>query len=203
MPVQSNLHFFLNWAKERIDEIDAALASLESKVTGMRADSRVKADQFLAELRNRRDEFKGTVKKQAEAGAVAWEATKAQLEAQWQGFETQIKGYLETFGKDIRQQQAVFQSQVTAQVDAWRGAADNIHAAAAELAAEHRRDIDAAVSRMRADAADAQEKLQQLARAGTESWAALNAALAETRAAFDRANHAAQEAFKRASAAVP
>ena len=31
MPTQSSAHFFLSWAKERIDEMDATLASLESK----------------------------------------------------------------------------------------------------------------------------------------------------------------------------
>jgi hypothetical protein len=35
----------------------------------------------------------------------------------------------------------VFQSQLTAQVDAWHGVADKIHAAAAELAAEARGEI--------------------------------------------------------------
>jgi hypothetical protein len=36
-------------------------------------------------------------------------------------------------------------------------------------------------------------------RAGTESWAALTSALAESRAAFDRANQVAWDAFKRAT----
>ena len=31
MSEQSSMHFYLNWAKERIDEMDAALASLEPK----------------------------------------------------------------------------------------------------------------------------------------------------------------------------
>jgi hypothetical protein len=52
---------------------------------------------------------------------------------------------------------------------------------------------------MKADAVTAEKKLQDLARAGTESWSALNSALAETRATFDRANQAAREAFKRAT----
>ena len=199
MPTQSSAHFFLNWAKERIDEMDATLASLESKAAEMRAESRVKADQFIADLRKERDEFASTVKKQAEGGEAAWEATKARLETQWERFETEIKKYLEAFGKDIKQQQAVFQSQATAQMNAWHETADKVHAAAAEFAAERRKDIDATVSRMRADAADAEEKLQKLARAGTESWSALNSALAGTRAAFDRANQSALEAFKRAA----
>ena len=191
--------FFLNWAEERIHEMDAALTSLKTKAAELRAESRAKTDQFIADLRKKRDEFASTVKKQAEGGAVVWETTKARLEAQWKGFETEIRTYLEAFGQDIKQQQAIFQSQATAQMNAWRETTNKVHAAAAEFAAERRKDVDATVSRMRADAAAAEEKLQKLAQAGTESWSALNAALTETRAAFDRANQSAQEAFKRAA----
>jgi hypothetical protein len=199
MPAQSSLHFLLNWTKERIDEMDATLASLESKAAEMRTESRAKADQVIADLRKKRDEFEATVKKQAEAGEVAREAAMKRLESQWKGFEAEVTKYLEGVGKDIKQQQAVFQSQFTAQMTAWRETADKTHAAAAQFAAERRKDIDAAVSRMRADAAAAQEKLQKLAGARTESWSALNGALAATRAAFDRANQSAREAFERAT----
>ena len=68
-----------------------------------------------------------------------------------------------------------------------------------EFAIERRGDVDSTVKRMEADAAAAEEKLQKLNQAGLQSWSALMAALAETRAAFDRANTAAQEAFKRAT----
>jgi hypothetical protein len=85
---------------------------------------------------------------------------------------------------------------VAAQLKAWREVADKVQIAAGEFAAERRGEIDASVARMKADAAAAEEKLQKLARAGTESWSALNAALAETRAAFDRANQTARDAFK-------
>jgi predicted nucleic acid-binding Zn-ribbon protein len=199
MSGESRIHFYLNWAKERIDEMDAALASLEGKVSKLQADSRIKADLFIVDLRKRRDEFQGSVKKLAEAGDAAWESAKVQLETEWKKFEAEVDKYLETFGKDVEQHKAVFQGQVAAQIKAWRETADGIHAAAMQFATERRRDIDATVSRMRGDATAAEEKLQKLARAGTESWGALNAALTETRATFDRANQAAREAFKRAS----
>lgn len=199
MPAQSSVHFFLNWTKERIDEMDATVACLESKVAEMGAESRANADQFISDLRHKRTEFENTVKKQGEEGGAAWEAIKARLESQWKSFESEIDKYFETFGKDIKQQQAVFQSQVTAQMNAWRETADKFHAAAADFASERRKDIDTTVSRMRAEAAAAQDKLQKLAGAGTESWSALSAALAETRAVFDRANQTARDAFKRAT----
>lgn len=198
MPAESSMHFYLNWAKERIDEMDAALASLEGKAAEMQAESRVRADKLLADLHNRRDEFESTVKKQAEAGEAAWDSIKVQLDAQWKSFEAEVKKYLETFGKS-GEQQAVFQRQVAAQMKVWLETADKIHAAAMDFATERRRDIDASVNRMKADAATAQEKLEKYGRAGTESWAALTAALAETRAAFDRANQTAREAFRRAT----
>jgi hypothetical protein len=52
---------------------------------------------------------------------------------------------------------------------------------------------------MKVDASQAEANLQKLRRAGEESWGALGGALAESRAAFDRANQAAWEAFKRAA----
>ncbi len=111
----SSAHFFLSWAKERIDEMDATLASLESKAVQMQAQTRVRADQFITDMRKKRDEFESTVRKQAEAGEPAWDSAKHRLETELKGFQAETQKYLETFGKGMEQQQAVFQSQVTAQ----------------------------------------------------------------------------------------
>jgi DNA repair exonuclease SbcCD ATPase subunit len=199
MATQSSIHFYLNWAKERIDEMDATLASLETKVSEVQADARVKADQVLADLRKKRDEFRSTVKKQAEGNEAAWIKAKAQLETEWSAFETEVKKYVDIFGKKIEQQQATFKLQAAAQLKAWREATDKLRTAGKEFAAERRGEIDTTVKRMEANAAVAEERLQKLNQAGMQSWSALMGALAETRAAFDRANQAAQEAFKRAA----
>ena len=47
MPEQSSMHYYLNWAKERIDEMDAALASLEVRANQAKADSKVQGDQLI------------------------------------------------------------------------------------------------------------------------------------------------------------
>jgi hypothetical protein len=134
MPAQSSMHFYLNWAKERIDEMDAILASLEANASQVQAEFKVKANQLIADLKKRRNEFQGAVKKQAEAGEAAWEHTKGQLESQWNGFEAQAKTYINTVGKQIEQQQATFRDVAAAQVEAWREAADKFHDAATKLA---------------------------------------------------------------------
>lgn len=199
MAEHSSVHFYLNWAKERIDEMDAALTSLEAKAGQVQAASKVKADQLITELKKQRDEFQATVKAQAEAGEAAWQHTKAQLEPQWNGFEAKVKTYIDTVGKQIEQQKVTFRDVAAAQTKAWREAADKINNAAAKVAAARRADIDAAVKQMKADASEAEARLQKLKQAGNESWTALSAALAESRGAFDRANQAAWDAFKRAA----
>ena len=200
MPASTSTHFFLNWAKERIDEMDAALTSLEGKIPEVKADLRSKADKALADLREKRDEFREVVKKQTDANEAAWIGAKTQLEADWARFETEVQKYVESFGERIKQQQTTFKLQADAQLKAWREAADKFQAAAAGLAAERRSEIDATLTRMKADAAVADEKLKKLQQAGTESWSVLMAGLTETRAVFDRANQSAREAFKKAAA---
>jgi hypothetical protein len=199
MSTQSAIHFYLNWAKERIDEMDATLASLEGTISEVQADARGKANLVLADLTKMRDGFRDTVKKQAAANEAAWIKAKAQLESEWSVFETEVKKYVDTFGKQVEQQRATFKLQAAAQVKAWREAADKLRSAGKEFAAERRGEIEATVKRMEADAAAAEEKLQKLNQAGIQSWSALMAALTETRAVFDRANQAAQEAFERAA----
>jgi hypothetical protein len=195
MPEHDNMQFYLNWAKERIDEMDAALASLQGKASQVTADAKARADHLIADLKKRRDEFQALVKKLAEAGEAAWERIRAQLESQWNGFEAQVKAYFEMIGKQIDQPQATFRDVAAAQVKAWRDAADKFHGEAAKAAAT-RADIDAAVKRMKADALEAEARLQKLK---SESWSALSAALAESRKTFDRANQAVWDALKRAA----
>jgi hypothetical protein len=197
MPAQSSMHFYFNWAKERIDEMDAVLASLEAKAGEVQAESRSRADLLIADLHKKRDEFRETAKKQADAGEAAWLRAKSQLEGTWNDFEIEVKKYVETFGKQI--QQTTFQNAAAAQLKAWRDAAEKIHNAAAGLAVDRRSDIDATLTRMKADASKAEANLQEFKRAGTDSWVALNGALAESRAAFDRANQSAWDALKRAA----
>ena len=199
MSEHSSMHIYLNWTKQRLDEMDAALASLEAKASQQKTDTKAKSDQLIADLKKRRDEFQAKAKAQAEAGEAVWQAAKTQLESQWNGFEAQVKTYFETVGKQVEQQQTTFRDMAVAQVKAWREAADKFHDAATKVVAEKRANVDAAVKQMKAEAADAEARMQKLKQAGSKSWTALSGALAESRKAFDQANQKASDAFKRAA----
>jgi hypothetical protein len=199
MVTQSNINFFTSWGKERLGEMEATVASLEARAAEVQSDLRERATKVLADLGRQRDEFRDTLKKQSEAGEAAWTQAKSKMEADWRVFETEAGKYVESFGKQVEQQQATFKLQADAQLKAWREIADKLGSDAGKFASEHRGDIDAALTRMNADAAEAEKKLEKLKQAGTHSWSALMTALTETRLVFDRANEAAREAFKRAA----
>ena len=123
------------------------------------------------------------------------------MEAHWKSFEGQVNTYFDTVGKQIEQQQATFRDVAAAQAKAWREAADTFQREFGKVAAARRKDIEAAVIQMKADAAEADARLQKVKQVGNESWSALGAALAESRKAFDRANQKAADAVKAAEPA--
>jgi hypothetical protein len=200
MAEQSSVHVYLDWAKERIDEMDAAVASLEVKANELKADSKLKADQMIAEMRKGREEFQSRIKEQSQAGEAAWARTRADLETQWNGFEGQMKSYFENVGKQIEQQQATFAQLAAAQAKAWQESADKLQEAAGKLAAAGRANVETAIRQMKSDAAEAEARLAKLQQAGNDSWAVLSAGLAESRKAFDQAVKTAWDAFKGAAA---
>ena len=91
------VHFFLNWVKEGIDEMDVTLTPLKGKAAEMLADFRVKADQFIADLGKMLSEFESTSR--SKPGGRQREATNARLETQWRGFEGK---QIPEIGKDTR-----------------------------------------------------------------------------------------------------
>jgi hypothetical protein len=194
---QTSTHYYIDWAKERLDEMDATVTSLESKIGSVQADARDKANKLLAGLRESRDGFRDIVTAQAEASEAGWSSAKTKLETQWSSFESEVEKYVESFGTQVEIQQATFQLQAAAQVKAWRAAAEKLGAAANDFAAERRAEIDTTVKRMADAAVAAEETLKKLSQAGTQSWSVLMAALAETRGTFDRTNQAVRDEFKR------
>jgi len=178
---------------------DAALAAFESRLDDVEAGARAKAGEMLADLREKRDQFRQIVRTQMEPGEDSWDRAKAELEAGWRDYEARAKQYVETFLAEMEQQQAAFGRQADAQLKYWRAVADRLKSDAMTLTAEHRHKAEASARDMYADAAEAEKKLRQLCHASIQSWSAMMEGLAETRATFDRANQASVEAFRRAA----
>jgi hypothetical protein len=200
MSQHSHTSPYLIWAKERMNEMDAVLASLQAKAAPLQAEASAKRDRLISDLKKNRDEFKAAAAEHAEIGEAAWEKTRSQLEAQWNAFEGQMQTYFATVGKHVEQQQATFRDVAAAQVRAWRETAEKVQESASKLAAARRPEIDAVIKEMKSEAAEAEARLQKLKHAERQSWSALSTALADSRKAFDKASRKAWDALKRAAA---
>jgi hypothetical protein len=152
----SSAHFYLNWAKERIDEMDAVLISLEDKSTQVAASTRAAAEKIIGDLRTRRDAFLSEMQRRAGASESTWSQAKIRLEADWNAFQADVKKYVEQFGQMQEQQKATFEGAAAAQLNAWRRTADRMQREAATFAADKRVAIDTAVHQMRVAATDAE-----------------------------------------------
>jgi len=195
---QSHMHGQLNWAKMRLDEIDAALALFESQVGELQGNARAKAESALADMRAQRDVFRDTIKKERAIGEADWTRAKAVLETDWSAFEASVQKFMDAASAQADEQKAAFRVRADAQRRAWQQTIDKLDDAATKVSADSKAEFESAKKRMEADAAAAETKLDKLNSAGTQSWAAFKTALAETRAAFDRANQEAYDAFKSA-----
>jgi hypothetical protein len=195
----SRFHVHITWAKERLDEMDAALASLEREARKGKPAARAKADRVIAGLRKRRDDFQHAIRTQIDAGETTWLRDVSQLKTQLDGFFAGVNEHIGEFERQVEAQQAIFRDLAAAQAKAWRDAAKQIHEGAIGFAAERRAEIERIVQQMEADASKTESQLQELMGAGKESWSALRDALHASRAAFDRAVESAGDAFKRAA----
>jgi len=190
-------HVYMNWANERMDEMNAILVALEKQVRKLTG-TQSKGEELMAELKKLRDEFAAAMKRHAEAGEAMWDRAKPELESQWNSFDQKLKAYFHTIGKHAEQQLETFQDVAAAQKRAWRDAAEKFASSADKLAAGKRPAIDAAIKQMNSDAAEMEAHLNKLKHAGQQSWTALSGALDQSRRAFDKANQKAWDAFRRA-----
>jgi hypothetical protein len=190
MDSQSTMHAYLDWAKGRLDE---------SSATKLQADTRTKAESALANMRTARDAFRKSMKDYGQASEAALARSKEALESQWNAFEASVQTYLDSTGKQVKDQQAAFLARAAAQRKAWQESIDTFHRSTASFAADRRDDMEKVLDCMTTEADAANVKLDKLNKAGSESWAAMKSALSETRDAMDRAQKAALDAFKRAS----
>ena len=110
MGSQSNIHFYVNWAKERLDEMEATLTSLEGKAGEVQAEARDKADKVLASLQKKRDEFRDTIQRTADTNEAAWITPRPSWKSKMGVVQTEVLKYVDSFGKQVEQQQALYKS---------------------------------------------------------------------------------------------
>src|SRR4051794_19126123 len=149
---QSRFQAHITWAKEHLDEMDAALRSLEREARGLEPVLRAKTEQLIVDLRKRRDEFQHAIKTQIESGEATWLRDMSKLKTQLDSFVAGVNEHIGPFEKQVGAQQAVFRDLAAAQGKAWHDAAEQMHGAALGFAAERRAEVEHIAQQMEADA---------------------------------------------------
>jgi predicted kinase len=196
MTTTSKIHPFAEWAKSRLDEMDAALAVIETKAKDVEDGTRKKADTAIANMKKHRDVFKARIKTERDSDVKAWGEANAQLEAEWHGFEKNVETYWDSVGDKAGAYSDAFKAQADAQQKAWKNTATRVKAASEKFQTDSKADVAAAVAKAEQISHDAGVKLGNLNSAGKTSWGAMRSALTESREAFDVANSKVQAAFR-------
>ena len=195
-------HAAIEWARERLLEIDATLATLEEDAGRLRDDASKRADDAIAKLRATRDAYGAKFDAVLADGRQQTEATvaeaRAALEAQWSEFERELEGYFTSINSEIALRKQVFQARAKAEEAYWRQAIADLQASAASAVAERRAGLEARIAALQAVTDGARARLVRLQLAGGETWSALRDGLAEARSVFDKTYEAVRAALERA-----
>jgi transcriptional regulator len=98
MTMQHLAHEYVAWAKQKLDEIDATLATLENSVGALEKDARTQAERAIARIRTARDAFKAKVDAAVRSDLAAAEAITKEaqvgIEAEWTEVELAFQDFL-------------------------------------------------------------------------------------------------------------
>lgn len=189
-------HAYTEWAKSRLDEMDATVFVLEDKVEKLEADASTKAKTALDEIRSWRNSFKARIDENLDNGEKVWADIKIHLDNDWDRFENSVQESLGAGKDDVEQCSAAFKARAEAQLKGWKTAIAGLKNEAAKLQIDSSVEVEKAIEKMKAKATDVEATLNRLKKAESQTASALNSALTESRKAFEKANKKAHKAFK-------
>lgn len=183
-------HSAIGWARERLAEIDATIATLEENARKLDGDARARADAKIAELRASRDAYQvalqRAVAEEQEKAKAQLEETQAALDKSWNAFELEVQDYFDAVNSDIAVRRAVFSARLEQQQQYAQQQIADLKASAATLAAEQRAAIDTQIAQLQAQADETKVKLDELRQRSGEAWSVFRDGLSEGRALFER-----------------
>ncbi|KIZ47579.1 MULTISPECIES: hypothetical protein [Rhodopseudomonas] len=188
-------HEQLEWTKQKLDEIDATLASLEESAKSLSSAARIEAERALARIATARNEFSRNADVLRAQTADAGEETYAALLAKWTEVELGLQTYLAAAASQADTVKNAFAARAAAQRVTWQKSLATIQAAASETVERARIEADAAAARLSEAAAKVEAKFGQASNAGDESWKAIQSAIAEAHAVQQRTWKAITDSF--------
>ena len=189
MTEQSFAHETIAWAKQRLDEVDAMVAQTEKAAGELQQAARGNADLALSRLRDSQAKLKEQVaflQAQAdETKSVVLTAQKA-VEEEWVEVESAFQAFLASAGEQSDVARQAISARVEAQRKSWERALNGLKAQAEAAVEKASIEFDTAMTRLSEEAEKAKVKLGQAPSAGEETWEAIKAGIAETKAVHEK-----------------
>jgi len=186
MSKSSLAHEQLEWTKQKLDEIDATLASLEDSAKSLSSDARTEAERALAQIEKARNDLSENFETLRAQGKVTGDYAYAALEAKWTEVELGLQNYLASAATQADTVKKALAARAAAQRESWQKALAVVQATASEAVERARIEVEAAADRLTEAAAKVEAKFGQASNAGDESWKAIQSAIAETRSIHER-----------------
>ena len=194
-PLQDSVNMFVDWAKSRLDEMSANAATLQDNLDKLDATTRSQAEQAVTQLKQWIQQGQDDVKTAQDQGQAAVAQSKADMEALWSKFQNGSGNWADL----VQDQQALFKARAQAQMQAWQDAANTYMKRLNNVQEQHRAQAEAQVAEFKAQAqkaqADLNSTMDELAKAGQSSWAAMSQALDQSRDAFTKSMEMATKSF--------
>lgn len=198
MTEQSNAHEAVAWARQRLDELDAIIATIEKSTAQLKEASHKEAEQALARLRQSRTRIQGysdDLRNEADAARLrAGEALKS-VEAEWLDVESAFQAFLSTASGEAQTVRDALVARAHAQRLSWEKSLNGLRDQARETVEKAREEFDEAYRRLSDEAEKFQGRIGDARDAGDESWKAIKAGLAEVRDVQNRTIARIKEAF--------
>lgn len=184
-----------DWAKSRLDEMNAALKSVEKQMSQLGEGPRRQVEEAMQEMQRQRDFLAAQMNETQQWSMAAYEGMKGKMESAWIEFERAAQKAIDVEHHERKN----FEARASAQMQSWHSSMWAFQKAAMDLAARQREDLDQTLEAMKDNAQASRHKFDAMSKAGIESWAAFSQALDDSRQALERANMAAYDAWKKAS----
>jgi hypothetical protein len=201
MPKQDLAHEYLEWAKHKVDEVDAALAALSTSVEALKKEARTEIDHAAGRLQSARDAFKAKVETLrsdvAASKAIADDAYVA-IEKDWTHVELAFQDFLKAATGEADVVKKALAARAEAQRKSLQTSLHSIKSAALAQLDHARSEADAVYRRLAAETEKAEAKLGKATIAGDESWKAIKSGVDEIVAVYSRTWKKISEAISEA-----
>lgn len=184
MTEHDSAHQTVAWARQRLDEVDAIITSLESSAQQLREKAGDDVQAALARLQQSRAAIQGysdSLRDEADVARQHTSETLVKIEAEWLEVESTFQSFLSTTRDHAETVRNVLAARAAAQRKSWENTLRGFGEQAQETAEKARKDFDDVYRRLSSEVEKVQARIGDARGAGDESWKALKAGLAEVR----------------------